>query len=41
MAQLERPQRQVETTKAPPTIHTMEQLLRGITHFTHSLNIRM
>ncbi|QCD88379.1 hypothetical protein DEO72_LG3g2924 [Vigna unguiculata] len=30
MAQLERPQRQVETTaKAPPAIHTMEQLLRG------------
>ncbi|WVZ02812.1 hypothetical protein V8G54_023618 [Vigna mungo] len=30
MAQLERPQRQLETTaKAPPAIHTMEQLLRG------------
>ena len=29
MAQLERPQRQVETPKTPPTIHTMEQLLRG------------
>ncbi|KAG4973993.1 hypothetical protein JHK87_030814 [Glycine soja] len=28
MAQLERPQRQVETPKTPPTIHTMEQLLR-------------
>ncbi|XP_014522090.1 mucin-5AC-like [Vigna radiata var. radiata] len=29
MAQLERPQRQLETTaKAPPAIHTMEQLLR-------------
>ncbi|KAK7262491.1 hypothetical protein RJT34_30065 [Clitoria ternatea] len=31
MAQLERPQsqRQVETSKSPPTIHTMEQLLRA------------
>ncbi|RDX99416.1 hypothetical protein CR513_17520, partial [Mucuna pruriens] len=29
MAQLERPQRQVDTPKTPPTIHTMEQLLRA------------
>ncbi|TKY67379.1 mucin-5AC protein [Spatholobus suberectus] len=29
MAQLERPQRQVDTSKTPTTIHTMEQLLRG------------
>jgi len=29
MAQLERPQRYVDGTKSPPTLQTMEQLLRG------------